>query len=302
MPFLNPSTRGALLLAAGAASISLSPVMVKLAHVGPTAAVFYRNFFGALILFSVALVRGDRFQTTPRFLALAVASGFLFTVDLAFWHRSVHYVGPGLSTILGNFQVFILAAFGVVVLRERFTWKLAAAGPLGVFGLMMLIGFQWGTLDPVYRAGVVFGLITAVAYASYILTLRRTQGRPGAMGSTANMTVVCLAAALSSWPVAHLSGESLSIPDGQTWAALLIYGLMGQAIGSLLISKGLPLVTASKAGIILLLQPTLAFIWDILFFKGSSTAMELGGAFLAMAAIYLGSTAGGGKKSPGRPV
>ncbi|MEW5723635.1 MAG: DMT family transporter [Thermodesulfobacteriota bacterium] len=287
---MTDKTLGAVQLATGAVMISFSPVLVKLAHVGPTAAAFYRNAFGGLVLLLLALGRRQGYHHGWRFFLLAAASGFLFSMDVTLWHHSVHWAGPGLATILTNFQVFLLAAFGVFVLKEKLTWRLVLACPLGIIGLVLLVGLDWSALDQVYRAGVVCGLAAAVAYTAFLLVLRRTQGRPGAMGPLANMTVVCLAAALTAWPIARSFGESLFIPDGRTWVVLVMYGLAGQVLGWVLISKGLPHVETSKAGLILLLQPTLAFVWDVLFFGRSAAAPEVLGAALALTAIYLGST------------
>jgi len=43
-------------------------------------------------------------------------------------------------------------------------------------------------------------------------------------------------------------------------------------------------------GLILLLQPALAFVWDILFFGRPTRAVELVGAAITLGAIYLGLT------------
>jgi drug/metabolite transporter (DMT)-like permease len=57
------------------------------------------------------------------------------------------------------------------------------------------------------------------------------------------------------------------------------------------ISKRLPKIEASRAGLILLLQPTFAFVWDIVFFNRATTWLELSGALMALFAIYMGVTA-----------
>jgi drug/metabolite transporter (DMT)-like permease len=48
-------------------------------------------------------------------------------------------------------------------------------------------------------------------------------------------------------------------------------------------------VEASRAGLLLLLQPALTFVWDVLFFGRPTTAPEALGAALAIGAIYMGS-------------
>jgi hypothetical protein len=91
------------------------------------------------------------------------------------------------------------------------------------------------------------------------------------------------------------TGESLAIPDGATAALLLAYGLTAQVAGWLLISHGLPHVEASRAGLVLLHQPSLAFGWDILFFARPTGGMDVVGAVLA-----LGATIWDGRRAEGR--
>jgi drug/metabolite transporter (DMT)-like permease len=63
-----------------------------------------------------------------------------------------------------------------------------------------------------------------------------------------------------------------------------------QAIGWIFISRALSRIQASRAGLILLLQPTLAFVWDVLFFSRPTVALDVIGASLTLAAIYLGGS------------
>lgn len=276
-------------LLAGATMISFSPVLVKLAHVGPTTSAFYRVFFGGLMLAALARFKREPMWRGARVFGMASVCGVLFAVDLAMWHRSVHYVGPGLSTILTNFQVFFLAIYGVAVLGERLSWQLAAAIPLSLLGLFLLVGLEWPTMDAMRRAGVAYGLLAALAYASYLVTLRKTQPAGASTSPLTHMGVISLTAALFCAVEVVGLGESFRIPDGQSWAALTIYGLCGQVIGWVLIARGLPKVEASRAGLILLLQPALAFVWDVVFFSRSASPREVTGAILAVGAIYFGA-------------
>jgi drug/metabolite transporter (DMT)-like permease len=47
---------------------------------------------------------------------------------------------------------------------------------------------------------------------------------------------------------------------------------------------------AALIGLILLLQPTLAFVWDVLFFARPAMPLEVLGVLLTLVAIYLGTT------------
>ncbi len=281
---------GVILLVVGASLISFSAVFVKLAEVGPTIAGFYRLLFGGFILVTIVLLRGNELWKGFRPFLTAGVCGLFLALDTTLWHRSIHSVGPGLATILANFQVFFLAGFGVLVLRERLTWRLMVSIPLSVIGLLMLVGIEWNHLEKNYKTGLFLGLSAALFYAAYILTLRRSQSGADSLAAMVNMAMISLIAAgllgLEGWG----EQEGFFIPDFKSWTTLIAYGLVGQVLGWVLISKGLPRVEAWRAGLILLLQPALAFVWDILFFARPTRPIEGLGAFLTLSAIYLGAT------------
>ncbi len=280
-------------IVAGSILISFSAVFVKLASVGPTTSGVYRNVFGAIALFAIVAARRDRVWNGMRRLRWALVAGLFFAADIFFWHRSILYVGPGLATILGNFQVFFMAGVGLLVFHERATWRFLAAIPLAVLGLLLLVGLHWGDFDPTYRRGVFYGILTAVSYALYLLSLRGARRERERVSAVANLAVVSAVTALLLLVIARASGESLRIPDGRTAVVLVAYGVLCQALGWILISRTFHLVDASRASLILLLQPALTFVWDVAFFGRPTTALEAGGAALAIAAIYMGSLRNG---------
>ena len=64
-------------------------------------------------------------------------------------------------------------------------------------------------------------------------------------------------------------------------------------LGWVLISSSLRHVPASSVGLILLVQPTLAIVWDVLFFARPFGAREGVVAALTLFAIWLGSRRAG---------
>ncbi len=275
------------MLAGGAALISFAPVFVRVADVGPASAGFYRTAIGGLVLAGLAVWRG-RWRPAGRSVALAAGAGLLFALDLVLWHASILSVGPGLATILANFQVFILAAVGVLVFRERVHVRLAASVPVAVVGLFLLVGLDWSQRSDVGQVGIILGLLAAVAYAGFLLVLRATQRLPGA-DPTASLAIICLLAALLLVPVALREPHGLRVGTPVTAAVLLGYALVAQVVAWWLIASALPHVRAAQAGLLLLLQPTLAFIWDMTFFGRPTDLQDIAGALLALAAIYMGT-------------
>ncbi|MDH3614676.1 MAG: DMT family transporter [Gammaproteobacteria bacterium] len=281
----NPTLR----LFVGATMISFSPVWVKLVNVSPTTSGFYRVFFGGVALALFLLVTRQRLQLSKRIWVILVFSCIFFALDLWFWHRSINYIGPGLSTLLANFQVFFMMLAGVVLLRQRPRPVQLVAVPLALFGLGMIVGFDWRSLPADYRLGVIFGLLTAVAYASYMLTMRAARTGSAHPLPTREVAIVSIGSAAILGLSAMAEGVSLTIPTFADASFLLAYGLVSHCAGLLFIASSLPKVTTTEAGLALLLQPTLSFVWDVLFFARPMSAAELAGAAIALFAIYLGS-------------
>ncbi len=286
MPLLgNPTQR----LFIGAALISLSPVWVKLVDVSTTTSAFWRLAFGGVVIAMYLVVARQRLQLSAHiWLILVLAAAFLST-DLWFYHRSIQYIGPGLSTLLANFQVFVMTAAGFVILRQPPSVRQLIAIPLALVGLALIVGIDWESLPVDYRRGIVFGLGAAVTYAGYLLAMRRSRRDSTTPIPTREIAIVSIAGAAMLGATAMAEGHSLAISSGNDAVWLVCYGVLSHGVGMLFITSSLPHVTTTQAGIALLLQPTLSFVWDVLFFGRPMSAKELLGAGIALFAIYLGS-------------
>jgi len=276
-------------LVIGAVMISFSGVWVKTSHVPPVVSAFYRVFFGGLILLAATFSNHEFRWHGKRHLFLGMLCGLFFAFDLAFYHFSVNYVGPGLGTILPNFQVFIIATVGIVFLKEKVHPLFLVSIPIAFMGLFLIVGIDWRTLGPGYQAGVYFGLGAAVCYAAFILTLRRLQTDHIGISFFYVLMLVSLVAAGCLAAEVWRAGHSFRIPDGQSFLSLAALGLFSQSMGWILITHALPGMRASLSGFILLLQPSLAFVWDVLLFQRPTSLLNWVGVALALAAIYIGT-------------
>lgn len=277
-------------LVLGSVCISFSPVFVKLAHVGPTTAAFWRMAIGGLALALAAALRGGFTFGGAATLGLALACAVAFGIDLVAWHTAIHLIGPGMATILANIQVVLLAAWGVAVLGERGLPRLVASLLLAATGIWLLFGPDWAARPEASLWGLMLGIVAAISYAAFLIFLRRLQTRQNFSEQLRNMAFLGLLTAALLAGAALLGGESLAITSLNDLAALSGYGLLGQALGWTLIAANLPRVPLSSAGLVILLQPTLAFGWDVLLFGRRAGIPDLLGAGLALGAIFLGAT------------
>jgi drug/metabolite transporter (DMT)-like permease len=288
---MKASNSSLLMLATGAAIVSLTGPIVRVLAVAPTVTAFYRMVFGGAILLLIVLLARERLRLDRQSILLAAAAALAFAFDMTMWNRSIRLVGPGLATILVGCQVFPMAGIGLVFGRERLTWQLAVAVPLAIIGLAMIVGVDWRLGSTGFRLGVVFGLASAFCYTGYLVALRRLQHGAGLSGRVSNMATVSLCCAFFLGIIALTQHESFRIQDTPSLGLLLALGVIGQVLAWVLMSGGLPRVRRSLVGLTLLLQPLLASVWDVLFFKHPVTILQGAGAAVTLAAIYLGTTA-----------
>jgi drug/metabolite transporter (DMT)-like permease len=278
-------------LLAGSVCISFSPIFIKLAQVAPDAAGFYRMLFSVLALLLWMGVARISWRM-PRAAALVLAGGGLFLgIDFMCWHRSIHLVGPGLSTLLGNFQVFFTALFSWALLRQRLSPLFIGAVLLALFGLLLITGVDLAALDEGTRLGIALGLGTAVCYSGYILLIKQAMAHPAVSGVSA-MLVISLVCMSFMGLVTGAGGASFAIPDTASLLALIAVGVLSTTLGWSLISSAMRQVPATLASLVLLLQPALSFAWDVLIFHRPTGRHEVFGIALILTAIYLGSRRG----------
>jgi drug/metabolite transporter (DMT)-like permease len=272
----------------GSTCISFAPIFIKLADVSPDSAGFYRMLFAGLSLLIVMLLRGEnlRMARRPRFL-LCFAGVFL-AVDFMFWHRSIDLIGPGLSTLLANFQVFFTALFSWLLFKQKISRLFMLAVVMSMCGLLFITGVDWKSLEQGYQLGIALGLLTAVFYSGYILLIKTSMSDSSVSGVPA-MLIVSIPSTLLLAVATPLNGATFVIPDSGSLFALIGVGVICTTIGWSLISSAIKDIQATVAGLILLLQPTLALIWDVLFFGRATGGMEVFGILLILSAIFIGS-------------
>ncbi len=296
-----------LLAGLGAACISASAVLVTLADTGTATVAFYRCLLAVPVLAILAVA--ERQRHGPRRLAQhlgAVLAGVFLAVDLVQWNHVIADVGAGVATVLGNLQVLFVALVAWLIFGERPHRGFLIALPVvmaGVVGVSGLADGSTGGTHPV--AGIVFGIGTSLAYAGFLLVLRRTSsGTRHVAGPLAEATA---GAAASSLLLGLLfGGLQLQIPWPSFWWLLLL-SLTSQTIGWLLITSSLPRLPAAVSSLLLLLQPAAALVLAAAVLGERPSVLQLAGAAAVCCGVLAASLAATSQPRrpplpPGRPA
>ena len=269
----------------GAASISASGVLIKLADTGPATAAFYRCLLALPLLVTLAVLeqrkRGPRSAAARR---RAFVAGLCLAVDLVLWNHAIAEVGAGVATVLGNLQVLFVAFAAWALFGERPERKFLIFLPVVMVGVVLVSGMVGGSGGGTHPlAGIAYGLGTSVAYTVFLLILRRTSGTtPHVVGPLAEATTGAAVGALLLGLV--FGGLQLRI-GWPSFGWLLLLALLSQTLGWLLITSSLPRLPAAISSLTLLLQPAAAMLLAFLVLGERPTLIQIAGAVVVCTGV-----------------
>jgi drug/metabolite transporter (DMT)-like permease len=270
---------------AGALTIAFSAILVKLADVAPETAAIFRCAYAVPVLGLLAWLEDRRYGRRPaRDRRLTILAGAFFAADLIFWHHAIEDVGAGLATVLGNTQVIIVPFAAWAVLGERIQSRILAALPLVCSGVVLISGvLETGAYGDHPVRGAVYGLLTGITYAGFLLLLRRAGAdlrRPA--GPLFDATA---AAAVFGIAVGLALGSADLAPSWPEHGWLVLLALTSQVLGWLLITVSLPRLPAALTSITLTIQPVGSVLLGVILLGEDPTALQLAGVGCILAGL-----------------
>ena len=278
---MNPAL-GALLV--GASCIALSPIFVRLSEAGPTATAFWRVALAVPVLWILVFTKRSSLGNFSGKTFLLLAAGLAFAGDLAFWHTSIKLTSVANSTLLANLASIFVTLAAWIFLRQRPT-RLFLAGLAAALAGVLLLVYTSLEFSPTGLAGDALGVVTAMFYAAYLLTVKRLRDRGETtlhlMAVTTTITALLLA------PVAIATGEQFFPNTGAGWLVLLGLALISHAAGQGLIAYALAHLPAAFSSVSLLFQPVMAALFAWLLLSEPLVPLQLAGGLIVLAGIYL---------------
>jgi drug/metabolite transporter (DMT)-like permease len=277
----RPAIAGAL----GALVIAFSAILVRLAEVSPSTAAFFRCFWALPVLALLAWIEWKRYGPRPRRdRLLALGAGVLLAADLTLWHHSIEAVGAGLATVLGNVQVVFVGLIAWAALGEQPDNRAIASIPLVFFGVVLISGVVGaGAYGDDPGLGVIYGVLTALTYALFILILR--QGNSDLRRPAGPLFDATLTSALFSALAGVAVGDIEWTPGLESQAWLVVLALSSQVLGWMLISLSLPRLPAVVTSILLMLQPVGSVILGAVLLSEAPSAVQLTGVAVVLGGV-----------------
>lgn len=281
-------------LVAGAFAIGASPIFVRLSELGPISTAFHRVLWALPPLYvwmriEAAHAGRRHSHASMRQRWLMLLAGLFFVGDLIFWHWSILYTSVANATLFANFAPIVVAIGAWLLFGERITARFLVGMACTLAGAAILVGAS-ASAGSGRVLGDLFGLVTAVFFGAYFLSVAGLRDRLGpatvmfwsSVATTAGLLVVTL-----------LAGEALLPISLRGLAVVVALAWISQAAGQGLIAFALGHLPAGLSSLVVLLEPVAAALlgWLLL---GEALGFGQGvGAIIILAGIAIARRSAG---------
>jgi drug/metabolite transporter (DMT)-like permease len=251
------------------------------AHVPPADFLGVRFAIAAFAMF--VLFRRQTLALTRRELRLGVVLGLLYGVAQLLQTMGLQHTAAAVSGFVTGTYVVLTPILAAVLLRDRVprtTWLAVGLATVGL-AVLSLRGLAIGP-------GELLTLGSAAVYALHIIGLGRWATPGAALGlATVQACVIAVVCIVGSVP----GGIVLPATGGQ-WANLLYMALVAGALALWAQTWGQAHLTATRAAIVMTMEPVFAALFAVLFGGESLTGRMLVGGALVLTAMYVVELAG----------
>lgn len=284
---LSTQAKGYLYGCIAAISYGVNPICAKILYrdgFNSNSVLFYRFFFGSLLLAGLMALQRKSFALTRREMGVLGLLGVVFAVSSLTYFLSFYYMSAGVAaTLVFAYPVFT-AILMALLFKERLKWPSLMAILLTIGGIALLYKDDSGC--PIALVGIVLILVSALSYAFYIIIVNRS----GIVMSSVKLTFYAMTSCLVC-----LTLYALLTPTGQLqmlhtpidWAMALMLGLVPTVISLVFMAMAIQCIGSTPTAIMGALEPVTAAVLGILIFGEVLTPRIAFGIVLILFSVTL---------------
>ena len=224
------------------------------------------------------LFRRQLLALTRREVLIGVGLGVVYGLAQLLQTVGLEHTDASVSGFVTGTYVVLTPVLGAVLLRDRIpgsTWLAVLLATVGL-GVLSLRGFSVGY-------GEMLTLAAAALYALHIIGLGRFSTAQSATGlATVQAAVITVVTLVGAVP------DGITLPStGGQWTSLLYMALIAGALALWAQTWAQSHLPATRAAIVMTMEPVFAAFFAVLFGGESLTGRMLGGGALVLTAMYV---------------
>lgn len=282
---------GVALALVSATAFGVMPVMTKVVYsddAEPIGVLAVRFWLAALVLLVLARLRGEALPRGRSLQALLLLGGVGYVAQSLTFFFALERISAGLTTLLLYFYPAVVVVLAAVLVRERPRPVAAVCVVAATLGIALTIGpVEGGEV-----AGVLLGLLSALAYALYVLGNSRVTG----VGPFATAATVMSACALV-YGVLALAARPQLPSAGSAWLALIGVALIGTVLAMTTFFAALTRLGPSDTSVVSTVEPVVSVGVAALVLGERLGSLQLAGGVLVLLAVGVLAKVGSARRA-----
>jgi len=268
----------------GAILISFSPVLIKATGVPGTVSVFYRLFFGTLVL--IIPFAFSRIKTKEKLnlkgVLFASLAGLSLAIDMSMWATGIMSSNAAMPTLTANLTPLWVGIGGYFFFKERRTTRFWFGLVIAIVGVVFLVIQDLYQPIGIFK-GLMLGLLAGIFYAGFMMLVQ--MGRRY-LDTLSFLFLSSLATTLFLGIFMLFQNLEFAGYSTKAWVLFVIMGVMIQAGAWFLINFAQGHLPASLVAPTLLAQPVLTGVVAFLLLGEALTLWQIAGGVIVVIGIY----------------
>lgn len=245
--------------------------------------LFYRFVTATLALGTMMLIKGESFRIHWKDVPLLIVMALFYTASSMFLLYGYEMMGAGVATTLHFTYPIFTTLLMLALFHERASWVTWTAIVLAVGGVARL-SLQ-GTEQTLDGWGVFIVLLSAVGYASYIVSVNKSRLKD--MHSRKLAFYVFLFTALTFTAKNCVQGNMQLLPDWPSVGLVLLLAIAPTVISNITLLLAVRHIGGTLTSILGAMEPVTAVVIGACVFGEAFTATEAMGIALILVAVIL---------------
>jgi drug/metabolite transporter (DMT)-like permease len=251
--------------------------------ISPLQLVQLRTTLSAALLLVVLVLRKPTFLKIKRKdLGYFVWLGLSLAIAQFTYFFAISKIYVATAILLQYLAPVFIAVYAFAFAKRNISFVMVTAIIGSLFGCYLMVGAYNLDLLGMNRAGIVSGLVSAVAFASYTVTRERgaEHYKPWTLLFYAFLFAACVWNILQPPLSAFFVEYCMS-----SWLAIFFIGVFGTIFPFALYNEGIRLVGSVRAGITATMEPVIAGIISYFLLKEAMGLWQVAGAVIVIASV-----------------
>lgn len=271
---------GICLILISALSFGMLPIFTRFAYLDgatPATVLFLRFSSASALMLILMMMQRKRLPRGRLLLSLFLLGGIGYVGETLAYFTALTLAPASLVELLVYLYPALVCLLSVLFLKERLTLLKGSAIALALLGTALTIGPIRGGYGP----GILFGLISALSYAVYLLIAGRVAQETDAITLS---TTIMTSAALVYGGISIAQGPAL--PHSlQGWGAIAALALVSTVLGFITLFGGLKKLGTTNAAIFSTGEPIVTVVFSMLLLGERVNLLQIGGGVLILVAV-----------------